>query len=319
MLLPETDALVVRLARNNGMVVTTRMLREAGVDRHLIEARCDRLLTRVAHGVYALGPVTPDLTVRAALAAVPGSVASHRTAARLLGLAVPAAPVAEVLACRKTRRTLAGVRFRATTWLPRPDTSEVAGLPVTSLARTLCDLAGVVAPARVRHLAEQEITAGRLAPAELQACAAGYRRSGRAGSAVVKALTHELLDDEPVAASELERRMQELLREAGISGWVPQHRPPWYDGVRGVVDLAWPGERMVVELDGRRWHATTQAQAGDRRRDRAAVAHGWVTLRFGWQEVVHRPAVVVDECLAVLTARAGVGVGGQRATARGVG
>lgn len=104
-----------------------------------------------------------------------------------------------------------------------------------------------------------------------------------------------------------------LLREAGLGGWVSQYQPPWYDGVRGIVDLAWPRLGLVVELDGRRWHATTQAQADDRRRDRAATAHGWLVLRFGWQEVVHRPATVVDECRSVLTARAeaapGVGEG----------
>lgn len=60
---------------------------------------------------------------------------------------------------------------------------------------------------------------------------------------------------------------------------------------------------MVVELDGRRWHTTAQAQTEDRRRDRLATTHGWVTLRFGWAEVVHRPAAVVDECRAVLAAR----------------
>ncbi len=111
------------------------------------------------------------------------------------------------------------------------------------------------------------------------------------------------MTSEPVPASLLERRAGELLRSNGIEGWVPQYRPPWYDGLRGVVDLAWPEDRMVVELDGRRWHATTQAQAEDRRRDRAAAAHGRFVLRFGWQEVMRRPGLVVGECRTVLEGR----------------
>ena len=97
------------------------------------------------------------------------------------------------------------------------------------------------------------------------------------------------------------RRSQRRL--PGIGGWTAQYRTPLYDGVRGVVDLAWPGEQVVVELDGRRWHITAQAQGDDCRRDRAATAHGWVTLRFGWAEVVHRPAAFVAECRLVLAAR----------------
>lgn len=140
-------------------------------------------------------------------------------------------------------------------------------------------------------------------PGEIQACAAAWCRRGRSGSGVIRALDHELLDAEPLPGSELERRAMQLLREAGVGGWTPQYRPPWYDGVRGVVDLAWPVELVVVELDGRRWHATAQAQTEDRRRDRLATTHGWFTLRFGWAEVVHRPGSFVDEVSQVLGAR----------------
>ena len=67
------------------------------------------------------------------------------------------------------------------------------------------------------------------------------------------------------------------------------------DGFRGLVDVAWPAKKLIVELDGRRWHAVSEAQQNDRRRDRQANAHGWLVLRFGWEEIVERPTEVVAQ------------------------
>ena len=179
----------------------------------------------------------------------------------------------------------------------------VDGVRVTTVARTICDLGAVVARSRLHHVVEVAIAEERVTVGELQACAGAWCRRGRSGSGVIRALDHDLLDVEPLPGSELERRAILLLGEAGIGGWQAQYRPPWYDGVRGVVDLAWLDERVVVELDGRRWHATAQAQGDDRRRDRLATTHGWVTLRFGWAEVVHRPAAFVAEVVDALGGR----------------
>lgn len=297
------DAVIIALAGTHGMVLTTAQLHQAGIDRNLIESRRGGLLTPVTRGVYAVGPVTPLVRLRAALAAVPDSAASHRTAGSVFGLPAGRSPVVEVVTGRRSAVAIDAVRVRTTTWLPPDDVTTVDGCRVTSVARTICDLAAVLTRGRTSHVIERAIT-GRLATAEeLQACARAWCRKGRAGSGVIRALDHELLDTEPMAESVLERKAIRLLRAAGLEGWQAQYRPPWYDGGRGIVDLAWPELRVVVELDGRRWHSTVQAQVEDRRRDRAAAAHGWITLRFGWQEIVHRPATVTAELLIVLSAR----------------
>ena len=300
------DALIMSVASRHDMVVTHRQLTDAGVARHEVRSRRGGLLTPVSPGVYVVGDLTPSACLHAALAAMPGSAMSHRSAGvrqQLRVLAPTDHHELVVVRGHRSRRRLPGVRVRSTTWLPAEDVTVVEGVRVTTVARTICDLAAVVPRRRLGHVLEVAITEGRVTAGEVQACAAAWCRRGRAGSGAIRVLDHELLDTEPLAASELERRAARLLRRAGISGWTAQYRPPWYDGVRGVVDLAWPAQQVVVELDGRRWHATTQAQAEDRRRDRLATTHGWVTLRFGWQEVVHRPAAVVEECRAVLTAR----------------
>lgn len=300
------DACITALAVANGMVLTTHQLYQAGINRNLIESRRNGLLTPVARGVYAVGEITAAVRLRAALAAIPDSAGSHHTAGRSHTLAVPRVDIVEVVADRRTTLAIDGVRVRTTNWLPAEDVTVVEGLRVTTVARTICDLAAVVARSRLHHVLEVAIAGRRVTAEEVQACAAAWCRRGRAGSGVVRSLDHELLETEPLATSELERRAFRLLRQAGLTGWRAQYRPPWHDGVRGVVDVAWPERRVVLELDGRRWHATTQAQAEDRRRDRAAVAHGWVTLRFGWAEIVHRPGAVIAECRAVLAARRAV-------------
>lgn len=300
------DALVVALASRQGMVVTLRQLTDAGVARHEVRSRHGGLLTPVSAGIYVVGELTPTACLHAALAAVPSAAVSHRSAGvrqRLRVLAPANHHELTVARHHRSQRRLPGVRIRSTTWLPGDDVTVVDGVRVTTVARTVCDLAGVVARSRLWHVVEVAITEERVTAGELQACAAAWCRRGRSGSGVVRALDHELLDAEPLPGSELERRAALLLHEAGVGGWTAQCRPPWYDGVRGVVDLAWVAERVVLELDGRRWHATAQAQGDDRRRDRLATAHGWVTLRFGWAEVVHRPAAFVAEVQVVLAAR----------------
>lgn len=301
----EVDATILAMAQARGMVVTIRQLEAAGISRFQVHRRQGRLLTQLTDGVYAVGAVTREVRLRAALAALPHAYVSHGTAARHHQLPVPATDGISVLLCgRGTRRRIEGVEVHRTRWLPLVDVTLVDGLPTTTVARTICDLSTRYPAQRLRHLVEHAVVERLATPTELQACLLGWRRQGRAGSSVLGRVEQLLLNDEPVPGSELERRAATLFRRGGLPPGVSQFRPPWYDGVRGVVDIAWPDHRVVVELDGRRWHATTQAQTEDRRRDRLAAHHGWLTLRFGWQEIVERPEAVLDECRAVLAARA---------------
>lgn len=300
----EVDAVILKVAAARGMVLTISQLEAAGISRFQVHRRLGRLLTQVTDGVYAVGAMTNEVRLRAALAALPQAVVSHGTAAGYLGLPLPASDDISVLLCgRRTRRRIEGVEIHLTRWLPLADVTSVDGLPMTSVARTICDLSVRYPVRRLRHLAEHAVVERLATAAELQACILGWRRQGRPGSAVLRRLEQLLLDDEPVPPSELERRAVALFRRGRLPAWVSQYRPPWYDGVRGVVDIAWPEFRVVVELDGRRWHATTQAHVEDRRRDRLAAQHGWLTLRFGWQEIVERPDAVIEECRAMLASR----------------
>ncbi len=298
------DARIVELATAHRQVVTSRQLQAAGVSLSQIERRVGHLLTRISHGTYIVGRASPTVLVAAALAALPSAAACHHWAATEHRLPLRPGGEVSVMLDGRTRRRIHGVRIRFTRWLPPDDvTVGASGLRVTTVARTICDLAGELPPARTSHLIEQAVTAGLMTPGQFQACAAAWCRRGRSGSGVIRRLDHELLDGEPVPGSVLEHRAVTVFLQAGLTGWVSQYAPPWYDGVRGIVDLAWPEHGVIVELDGRRWHATAQALGDDRRRDRAAVLAGWVTIRFGWHEIVQRPDTVVEELRAVLDTR----------------
>ena len=77
-------------------------------------------------------------------------------------------------------------------------------------------------------------------------------------------------------------------------------RPGTTAGIRGTVDVAWPDKRVVLELDGRKWHTMTRAFEDDRRRDQLGAAAGWQTIRASWQQVTARPDELVQVLRSVL-------------------
>jgi hypothetical protein len=119
----------------------------------------------------------------------------------------------------------------------------------------------------------------------------------------MRSLLEELLDDEPYPQSELELRLLTALVRRGSPPLHRQFRPPWYEGRSGIVDLAEPTSRTIIEADGRRWHSADLDRRDDGERDRRAALNGWLVLRVGWHEVVHRTDATVSEILGVMASR----------------
>lgn len=298
------DVQIVALASLHHGAVSREMLLEAGLSRSAIDRRIGELLVPCSTSVYTVGIPSDATWLSAALLVDRRAAAAQTTAGELHELPTRRSERPVVLVPHDTRRAFpARVLLRRTRYLPASDVVELDGRRVTSVERTVCDLAAVVSAHRLQRLIEWSITHDRMSAGSFRACAAGFCRRGRTGSARIRLLRHELLDAGPVAASELERRAFELLRMHGMSGFKAQFTPPWYDGVRGIVDVAWPAEQLILELDGRRWHALTEAMAEDRRRDRLAAQHGWLVVRATWDEVVHRPGALVENLRTLLGQR----------------
>ncbi len=298
------DVRIVRLAVTNGGVVTVAQLRAEGVGRTSIGRRVEvGFLVPIHKGVYAVAPLArPDTPLRAALVAAPLAVASHRSAGVVHRWPVTAVRP-EILTPKGGNHDLSGVIVHETRYLPVVDTVTVGEIPVTSPARTLCDLATVTSRSRLRHLVETALVDRSPRPAELVACHRGLARRGRRGVVVMRSLLVELLDDEPFPLSTLELELALALERRGGLDIRRQFVPPWFDGVSGVVDFAGPDSRLIIEADGRAWHTIDQDRSRDAERDRRAAKEGWLVLRVGWQEVVHRTESVLDDIVAIVAAR----------------
>jgi very-short-patch-repair endonuclease len=68
-----------------------------------------------------------------------------------------------------------------------------------------------------------------------------------------------------------------------------------------LVDVVWPEHRLIVEVDGRKWHIGKRAFGEDRRRDRKLVRAHWRVVCFTEDQVAADPAGVAAELSALLS------------------
>lgn len=120
------------------------------------------------------------------------------------------------------------------------------------------------------------------------------RNLGRRGSPAASALLTAAADR---AASHAERLLVKLLREAGIAGWVLGYAYRDHD-----IDVAFPAQRLAIEVDGWAWHVSPDRFVRDRQRQNTLVNAGWRVLRFSWHDLTGRPAEVLAEIRDALAA-----------------
>jgi len=259
-------------------VVARRHLVDRGLTPRAIDRRVEaRRLHPIHRGVYAVGHRRlPPLghVIAAVLACGPDAVASHSAAAALWGVRDALPSVIDVTA----PRTLAGRRgirvHRAD--LPPDERTTEAGIPTTTPARTLLDLAAT---------SDRHELARALERAEAQRLSDGIplralldRHRGNRGVARLKAALQDGAATPRLTRSELERRFLTFLEESGLP--LPQTNVWLQAGDDWIqVDCLWPDRRLVVELDGRAHHHTAAAFERDRRRDRDLVAAGLRVIR----------------------------------------
>jgi Transcriptional regulator, AbiEi antitoxin/AbiEi antitoxin C-terminal domain/Protein of unknown function (DUF559) len=285
----KTRTAVGQLSAMQHGVVSRRQLRTLGVSDAAIKwALSSERLRPIFRGVYADGSRNLGVKGRfmaAALACGPRSSISHRSAAALLGLLDMGPAVIDVIAPPSQGREIDGIRLHCVR-PPRPDeTGTVDGIPCTSPARTLVDLAGVVGSRTLRSAFERAAQRGMLDIAAIEAAA----DPGRRGMRSLRALVGEWRHAAPLARrgrlkSPLEAKILPLLAWHGLPTPL-LNAPVDIPNGRIEVDFLWPEHRFVVEADSRDFHATDIAFERDRWRDRELLAAGYTSLR-----VTSRPA-----------------------------
>jgi very-short-patch-repair endonuclease len=232
----------------------------------------------------------------AVLACGPGAVISHRTAGRMWDLPVGAErDEIEVTVVRSRAPIRDGIRARRTTGLNETDVRRLDGVPITSPARTVLDLAAILHP----HLLERVVAeAQRRRLVDRRSIADQVLRNARRpGTPVLRGLL-ELDGDPAFTRSEAERRMLVLIRTAHLPSPLVNARLGRYE-----VDFLWLEGRLVVEVDGYAYHATRSAFERDRAKDAALQAAGYAVLRVTWRQLVQSPEAVIARLAATLATR----------------
>jgi very-short-patch-repair endonuclease len=267
--------------------VAHRQLLELGFSRQAIKHRVGKgRLHPAARGVYAVG--RPDLNthgrcIAAVLSCGPGAVLSHASAAALweirrhwpseVHLSMPVA----------TRRRRPGIVIHRRKALSKNDVTERQGIPVTTPAATLIDLAPHLTRDQLEAAINEADKRDLADPDQLRSALDDAVR--RPGTAILR----DTLDRRTftLTDSELERALLPLARRAGLPKPETQQ---WVNGFK--VDFYWRDLGLIVETDGLRYHRTPAQQATDRLRDQSHAAAGLIPLRFTRAQVKFEPGHV---------------------------
>lgn len=228
------------------------------------------------------------------------SAASHRAAARLLGLGVEHAPT-EIVSPRSKKAPLS-IRFHCTDSLSGVDLTRVQGIPVTTASRTLIDLGAVTARGVVEAALEAGLRTGQTSIWHLVGRLEELGKPGRRGTATIRAI---LRDRDPRLVP-TESELESILWATISSSHLPLPERQFHiwdgDGLIGRCDFVYPADFLVIEAQSALWHLTKERWLGDMERRNRLTLAGWRVLEISWQDLVKHPRRVVGRIAAALSA-----------------
>ena len=296
-----SEVRIRELAEKQSGVVSRRQALALGATNGLIYRRLDAgIWTRLESGTYLVfGQASRQARLAAATFHLP-AVVSHQSAgcAHRLDIAEPAIPVVTIP--HRFSNRFPGIALHESTDLEANHIVEVDGLPTTTVSRTLFDLGSVLGPTAHGRLVERSLVQRQVTLAGLSSILSQIGRRGRPGTKNMRRMLESLGVGYVATESELERRMIQLLTEAGLPLPNSQVELAWRTNLRYRVDFVYPTEKVIIECDGRSWHSTADAFERDRRRDNLAQLDHWRVLRFTWKNVVEDPDETVAQIRAAL-------------------
>jgi very-short-patch-repair endonuclease len=273
------DRRIASIAAQQHGVIAHWQLVELGLSSSALGRRVSSGRLQLLHrGVYAVGHARVSqrgIWMAAVLACGEGAVLSHRSAAGLWRFWRYRPGKPEVLVPRP-RGDLRGVTRRSSV-VPPAELTQADGIPVTTVNRTLLDLAAVVTRPELTNAFHEAEAKHLTTPHSLARALQSH--PGRRGNTKVRALLADAGYGSGVTRSPLEARFTAFLR---------RHRLPPPDRNAQLrigpiiieADCVWWRQRVLVELDGREFHDTGVSFERDRERDRIAAVHGWTPIRI---------------------------------------
>jgi very-short-patch-repair endonuclease/predicted transcriptional regulator of viral defense system len=277
----------VRVARTAGRqhgCIRTDQLAACGLDHAAIARRVAKgHLHRVHYGVYAVGHAALTLDARfmaAVLAGGPRAVLSHWAACALAGL-IRSDDRRPIDVTVPTSRARPGIRFHRARALDPRDTTRIRGIPTTTPARAILEIAPRLTDTRLKRLVRQaqaEKLANTRRFAATIARANGHRATTRLAALIEKGPAPTRSSHEDIVL--------DLILNAGFEHpHVNQQLP----GSTYVPDLRWPAQRLILEVDSP-WHDGRLAQELDATRQADLEAAGERVLRTTLQQATTNPS-----------------------------
>ena len=311
-----TDRMLAAVAAKQSGAFHRDQATEIGMTREQLRRRKEKgQVAALGRDVFAFcgSPASFHRDVWAGLLdAGEGSAASHRTAAGLHGSLGFDRSVIDVTQARQAgRRSSRLATLHETFLLPPAHITTVEGIPVTTLARTLFDLAAWTSPKRVVH-GWPHVPLGRVARTLdraqrdlgfdldlLDNVLEDMARHGTPGVQIVRMLLDERSSGYNSTDTALERLVLDVLRRFGaplpdqqvlVGGDLPV----------GRVDFWYRGTRIVIEADSRKYHLRMTSHDDDLLRDQKLIAAGYIPIRVTWKQLKDDPAGFVQRVLAAL-------------------
>lgn len=254
-------------------------------------------LHRLHRGVFAVGHrhlTRHGRWLAAVLALGEGAVLSHVSAAALWGIRPSSSAAIHVTVPTSAGRpNRSGIVVHRSRTLAAADVTRHEAIPVTSIARTQLDLAGMLARGPLERAVERSL---QLRLFDLQATRAVIAANPRRPGATTLATLITTIHDEPaLTRSGLEALMRDLCDTHAIA------RPEVNQVVEGhEVDFFWRAQRLVVETDGHETHGTRAAFESDRAKDARLTTLGYRVVRFTHRRLVYEQQTVVQTLRALL-------------------
>jgi very-short-patch-repair endonuclease len=291
----QVDRAIAALAGQQHGVVAREQLSAFGIGRRAIDHRVEGERLHVVHrGVYAVGHrllTKQGRWMAAVLSAGSDAVLSNRAAGALWQVRQSDRRAIDVTTPRKLQPRPDLRPHRAV--LPEDEITTHHGIPTTTAARTLLDLAAVLTPQALERALHQAETLHLTDDPSLDELL--KRHPNARGT---KALRHILATQRlgtAVTRSDLEDAFLAFLAETTLP---PLNVNTIIEGEE--VDFAWREARLVVELDGYDIHSTRQAFEADRARDRKLQAAGWRVVRITWRQLHGDQRTLTRELHALL-------------------
>jgi very-short-patch-repair endonuclease len=300
-------ALAALAGRQHG-VVSVEQLRGLGFTKQAVGRLVERhRLLPLHRGAYAVGHTALTVDARrmaAVLACGPGALLSHRAAASARGL-ISSAPALEVTVARG-RKPRPGIVVHRSRLVHDEDRSNVRGIPTTSVARTIVDLADGLAEERLARAVHEAEVQRVFDLAAIERTLA--RLPGRSGRHKLRRVLDAYRPELQFLRSDAERKLKRLCEKHQL----PQ--PQFNVNVSGFeVDAYWADVDVAVEVDGAQVHHTRRAFHDDRARDRRLASRGTRVVRLTWRDLREEAALAAE--LRAIRAAAALAAGSRPAPA----